>query len=87
MEKKVLVDIETIMSKVMAEAHNARESAGYSGSWGDGGAGVMEAQVQFYRYGRDGVVPPEWQKYAEQARKEADPEYSEYQRLKGKFER
>lgn len=81
------MDIETIMQKVLTEAHNARENAGYSGSWGDGGAGILEAQVQFYRYGQQGIVPPEWQKHAEQARKEADPEYSEYQRLRGKFER
>ncbi len=80
-------DIEAIMAKVLAEAHQARENAGYSGSWGDGGAGVMEAQVQFYRYGRDGVIPPEWQKYAEEVRKEADPEYAQYQRLKNKFEK
>ncbi len=82
-----MADIEKIMQKVLAEAHSARENAGYSGSWGDGGASVLEAQVQFYRYGRDGVVPPEWQKYADQANKEADPEYAQYQRLKAKFER
>lgn len=82
-----MVDIELIMQKVLTEAHNARESAGYGGEWGDRGASVMEAQVQFYRYGQQGVVPPEWQKHAEQARKEADPEYEQYQRLKSKFER
>ncbi len=82
-----MVDIETIMQKVLAEAHRAREDAGYSGSWGDGGASVLEAQVQFYRYGRDGVVPPEWQKHAEQAKKEADPDYAQYQKLKAKFEK
>lgn len=81
------MDIDKIMAMVLAEAHNARESAGYGGRWDDGGASVLEAQVQFYRYGQQGIVPPEWQKHADQARKEADPEYEQYMRLRTKFER
>lgn len=83
MDKRV--DIEKVMQLILADAHNARESAGYSGSWSDGGASVLEAQVQYYRYGMQGTIPPDWSKYARQAEVAEDPEYAEYLRLHAKF--
>lgn len=79
------ISIEQIMSIILNAAHSAREGAGFGGRWDDGGAGALETQVRFYRYGQQGIVPPEWREYAEQAKKEADPEYATYQRLQQKF--
>ena len=77
--------IETIIRKVLAAAEEARTNAGYSGSWGDGGAAQMEAEVQFYRAGQAQEIPRSWMKYATEAEQEADPEHAEYLRLKKKF--
>jgi hypothetical protein len=74
-----------IFDVILREAHDARESAGYSGSYGDGGASRLEEQVKFYKYGMIKALPPEWDKYHDQARNEADPEYKEYLRLQNKF--
>jgi hypothetical protein len=49
----------------------------------DGGAGRLEEQIKFYNYGRQAIVPQEWDSYKQQL----DPEYAEYKRLKEKFER
>lgn len=76
-----------IMGILRNEAHSAREGAGYSGRWDDGGAGRLEDQIRFFQYGLAGTLPPEWEKYKVQVLHEADPEYAQYQRLKSKFER
>jgi hypothetical protein len=74
-----------VIALVLSDAQDRKSSAGYSGSMGDGGAGVLEAQVQFFQYGWNKTFPPEWGKYKRQAIKEADPEYAEYLRLHQKF--
>lgn len=74
-----------IISMVLQAAADARDSAGYSGSFGDGGASILETQVKFYRYGMEGIIPPGWRQYQNQVEKEADPEYKEYLRLQNKF--
>jgi len=76
-----MIDIKKIMDLVLDAARQARESAGLSGSWGDGGASVLEAQVKFYNYGKRGVIPDEWKTHTDKA----DPEYATYLRLKEKF--
>ena len=76
------MDMERIIALVLKDAEDCRTSAGYNGSFSDGGASELEAQVMFYRFGRDGSLPPEWIKYL----KHIDPEYPEYERLKKKFE-
>jgi len=73
--------IERLMSIILNVAHGKREDAGYSGRWDDGGAGHLEDQVKFYRYGQQGVMPPEWAEYE----KLMDPEYQEFIRLQKKF--
>ena len=60
-------------------------NAGMSGSNGDGGASVLREQVKYYKYGRDGILPPEWEPYQLQALRESDPDWAELQRLKKKF--
>jgi len=52
--------IDKIMVLVLKDANERRESAGYSGSWTDGGAGYLEDQVKFFKYGMDSQLPPEW---------------------------
>lgn len=75
-------NIEEIIKIVLKAAYNKREGAGYAGERGDRGASILETQVEFYRYGMQGVVPPDWEKYE----KKLDPEYETYLKLKRKFE-
>ena len=73
--------IDKLIEIVLTAAADARESAGYGGRMDDGGASRLEDQVKFYNYGRNGIVPPEWETY----KKELDPEYQRYLELKKKF--
>jgi len=77
--------IAKIKALVLKQAEDNRNSAGYGGSMTDGGASLLEAQVRFYDYGARGVIPPEWEQHAKEAKAQADPEYAEYLRLAAKF--
>ena len=74
-------DVSKVISQILKEAETKKTNARYNGEYGDGGAGTLEMQVKFYRYGLQGVMPKEWESYA----KKTDPEYDEYLRLKEKF--
>lgn len=78
--------IEAIKVKVLREAESRRESAAYGGRRDDGGASLLEAQVKWYEYGRQGVMPPEWKEHAREVVNENDPEWADYLRLRKKFE-
>jgi len=78
--------IAAIKTKILREAKQRRDDAGYSGHHHDGGASMLEAQVKWYEYGRKGVLPPEWKEYAHAVENENDPEWAEYQRLRKRFE-
>jgi hypothetical protein len=80
-------DINKVLELVLAEADTRRLNAGYAGAYGDGGATDLRKAVEYYRYGMTGELPPAWQPYADKARREADPEWAEYQRLQAKFEK
>jgi len=67
------------------EAEARYNKAAYGGSMDDDGAKSLRDQVKFYKYGREGLVPPEWEIYVKQAQRESDPEYAELMRLKKKF--
>ncbi len=67
-------------------AHNKRESAGYSGRMDDDGAKSLEDQIECFRAGLDNRVPECWTHYVSDFKKISDPEYSEYMRLKKKFD-
>jgi hypothetical protein len=71
-----------IIDIILKDAENIRITAGFYGSFDDGGASVLESQVKFYEYGARGIIPPEWKKYENKL----DPEYSKYLELKKKFE-
>lgn len=70
-----------IIPLILDAAKKAREDAGYSGLMNDGGAAVLEAQVNYFQYGLSCRLPPEWEQY----KKLLDPEYMEYLRLRRKF--
>lgn len=56
-------NIEQIMEFVLQEAEKRRNSAGMDGSWSDGGASILRAQVEYYKLGMEGEVPPDWEKF------------------------
>lgn len=80
------MDIEKLYPLVEAEARRLRDIAAYSGAMNDGGASIILTQLKFYKYGRDYVIPPEWNDLVKQYERENDPEYQDYLRLKEKFE-
>lgn len=74
--------INKLIDIIIDKAKVVRTTATMNGEYGDGGASVLEDQIKFYQYGRDGIIPPEWEKkYGNQL----DPEWDEYLRLKKKF--
>ena len=81
--------VEKVISLILREAHDRRESAGFGGSHSDGGASRLESEVAMWRMGRDGVFPPEWEKYVDKAEKlsrieaaRKDPAFKDYERIK-----
>jgi len=82
------VRIETLLklSKRMREiAHQKREDAGYSGSWGDNGARALEETCDAFEAGLQGKCPDAWKEELAKMQRENDPEYKEFLRLKQKF--
>lgn len=73
--------IDKLIPLILKHAEESKFDAGMSGRWDDGGASRLEEQVKFFQYGMHGQIPPEWEVY----KKELDPEYIEYLRLKRKF--
>lgn len=78
-------NIDKIIVLVHRAAQDARVDAGMTGRWDDGGAGSLEMQIEFFNYGRHGITPPSWSKFAQQAAAEADPDYAKYIELRKKF--
>jgi len=75
-----------IQKKILEEAEQRKIDAGQGGCSHDGGCQDLKDQVRFYNYGRAAIIPHEWKSYADLVKKELDPEYKEYIRLKKKFE-
>jgi hypothetical protein len=80
-------EIEQVIELVLKEATARENEAGFNGSMSDGGAGRLRDQVAFYKMGMEGTIPSEWREYLIKAKRESDPEFREYVRLKEKFER
>lgn len=74
-----------IMERVEAEANRLAEDAGFAGDSGDGGASVLRDGVSMFRLGMNRRLPAAWIPFAEALKRERDPEWAEYQRLKEKF--
>ena len=77
---------EKIFRKVLNDAEERRYNAHAGGEQHDGGASKLEDQVKFYQFGQENILPDEWLKYYHEVMIEQDPEYTEYIRLKNKFE-
>ena len=76
-------NIDQIMGFVLKEAENRETAAGMQGSWSDGGAEVLRLQVEYYKMGMAGKVPPSWEKLIppptpEEIRSEKHPLQFEY---------
>ena len=78
-----------IESAVRTSAENARDSAGFSGGWGDGGAGAMteklNAWLDGYNFAKTGKTLMYYHIIEEHERM-IDPDYQKYLELKKKFE-
>lgn len=73
--------VEDLIVAAKIEAKNRRDNAAYSGAMNDGGSGTLLNQIKFYEMGMNNEYPKEWETY----KRHIDPEYKEYLRLKGKF--
>lgn len=74
--------IAKLIEVVQKDAESKYVTAAFNGERNDGGSGRISDQVKYYNYGRDGVIPPEWDhEYGHLL----DDEWTEYQRLKDKF--
>lgn len=75
-----------VVLKMLEKAIGMEQSAGFGGSWGDGGAGRLRDAIKAFEAGRDGRWPDkEWEDIAEKLVHESDPEWETYQRLRKKF--
>ncbi len=75
--------IGTALAQYRADAIAANESAGYAGAMG---CSHMLAVADAYQCGREGKTPDFLEPYIKEARRQTDPEYAEFVRLKSKFE-
>jgi hypothetical protein len=78
-------DFNKTIALVRAEAHDRREGAAWNGAMDDGGSGRLLRDIEYFEYGLQGKLPPNWSKYYESAQAKADPEWETYCRLKDKF--
>ena len=82
--------LKKLKASVSESADKARMNAGYSGSWGDGGAHDMEKKLEAFLDGYEFALTGKTKVYAkffEELDKEQDPEYQKYLELKGKFDK
>jgi len=79
-------EIEKVMSLILKDADQKQDDAGRGGMMHDGGASRLREQVLFYKAGLNNTIPKEWEEYSKKSKRISDPEYSEYVRLKNKFE-
>lgn len=79
-------EFRAIAAYVRQAGYNAQSDAGYSGAMHDGGGGALIKEADAFVAGLERRLPTGWEKYASEVKKEADPEYAQYMRLKRKFE-
>lgn len=78
-------ELRNVAAVVRRKGGELRHSAGMNGRMDDGGGGALIAQVDAFEAGLAKRLPSGWERYAEQAKAEADPEYAEFRRLRAKF--
>lgn len=79
------VQLNKLFKIILQDAANREEAAGYNGEHSDGGASILRMQIEFYEHGMNGTIPKEWSQYVQEIKKQTDPEYETYKRLKAKF--
>jgi hypothetical protein len=67
-------------------AEQRRLDAGYSGSYDDGGARMLEEKVEAWEAGLNGTIPKCISNLHKEFSKTIDPEYQKYLELKKRFE-
>jgi hypothetical protein len=89
MLEQKLIDFITVTVK--AQATKARDDAGYSGAWNDGGAAAMERHLNFWLLGLIQKVPAQYDKivveYEKQHLKENSGEYRLFLNLREKYKK
>ena len=75
-----------VLAAVLEDATRRENDAGFGGGFHDGGASRLRDMVNAYVCGMEGIFPVGWETYLDQAKKESDPDWVEYRRLKKKFE-
>ena len=71
---------------VRQKAEEKRKTAGYNGSWDDGGAGNLENIADAFECGLSGMIPNCLKSLHKEFLRTQDPEYQKYLDLKRKFE-
>jgi hypothetical protein len=71
---------------IIKKAEQEKENAAFSGCWSDGGYQSTLDEISIWKAGLEGKVPKEWSAYVRAFRRETDPEYKDYIRLKDKFD-
>lgn len=77
--------VQTALAVCRAHADKLAGDASFSGCMHDNGASRLHELVEAYRAGMTGTVPAFLAPFIREARHQADPEFSEYQRLRRKF--
>lgn len=80
------VNLKDLYKYINNVADNKELDAGMGGRHDDGGARILRQQISFYQMGRNGTIPSDWERYANELKNEKDPEYAKYLELKKKFE-
>lgn len=78
-------ELRAVAQRVRLRGEELKNDAAHTGGWSDNGGGALIAEADAFDAGLDGRLPDGWEEYAEEYRREKDPEWQEYQRLKKKF--
>tara|TARA_B110000503_G_scaffold91986_1_gene138826 strand:+ start:455 stop:682 length:228 start_codon:yes stop_codon:yes gene_type:complete len=70
-------EVQKLTEIILREAVRKEDAGSYSE------ANKLRSQVEFFMYGFNASIPPEWKKFQVQL----DPEYPKYLELKKKFEK
>ena len=80
------IDINALITAMYKKAEDKKHLAGMNGEWHDGGADALVDQIEAFKCGMTGQVPNGWLEVSNQMKKEVDPDWAKYQKLKKKFE-
>lgn len=87
--------ISAVANEIRSCGSRLADDAARGGSMHDRGGSSLIDKAEYYLMGMNGIIPEEWknlyketeQRMKSEQAKKADPEYTEYLRMKSKFER